>query len=99
MLGELTVSELQKNPLVMSISENAAYYGVVAAVVAYNLDKNKADSGYYIVAGLGKFPEYDNPKEIENRQLRNVHLFHPKEFAMQLTKDNIQYAIEELYNY
>ena len=28
-----------------------------------------------------------------------MHLFHPKEFAMQLTKDNIQYAIEELYNY
>lgn len=99
MLGELTVNELQKNPLIMSISENAAYYGVVAAVVDYKLGKNKADSGYYIVAGLGKFPEYNNPKEIENRQLRNVHLFHPKEFAMQLTKDNIQYAIEELYNY
>lgn len=99
MLGELTVNELKKNPLIMSISENAAYYGVVAAVVEYQIDKNKADSGYYIVAGLGKFPEYNNPKEIENTQNRNVHLFHPKQFAMQLNKDNIQYAIEELYNY
>lgn len=99
MLGELTINELKKNPLIMSISENAAYYGVVAAVVEYQLDKNKADSGYYILAGLGKFPEYNNPKEIENTQNRNIHLFHPKQFAIQLNKDNIQYAIEELYNY
>lgn len=99
MSNELTLKDLKANPLITSISENASYYGVAATVVDHKVAQNKADSGYYIVAGLGKFPEYNSPKEIENDQLRNIHLFHPKQFAMQLTPDNIQFAIEELYNY
>lgn len=99
MSEQLTITDLKRNFHLMSVSENAAYYGVVAAVVDYKADEGKADSGYYLVAGLGKFPEYENPKDIEDRQQRNILLFYPKEFAMKLNKDNLQYAIEELYNY
>lgn len=99
MSEQLTITDLKRNFHLMSVSENAAYYGVVAAVVDYKADEGKADSGYYLVAGLGKFPEYENPKDIEDRQQRNEHLFHPKQFAMKLDRDNLQLAIEELYNY
>ena len=95
----LTSNEIDTNPMLVTLKDNASYYGIEAKIEPYKIDENKADSGYYIVAGLGELPQYNNPKEIEDDMYRNENLFYPKKFAVKLTPENLQFAIEEFYSY
>lgn len=97
----LISDEINNNPILnaKTIKENASYYGIEATIEHYKIDEDKADSGYYIVAGLGGLPEYNNPREIEDDMYRNENLFYPKKFAVKLTPENLQFAIEEFYSY
>ena len=103
MSEELTLiaDEVRNNPMLKDniIAENASYYGIKATIEQYKINENKADSGYYIVAGLGELPQYSNPKDIEDDMHRNENLFYPKKFAVKLTPENLQFAIEEFYSY
>lgn len=99
MIDKIRYEDIKSNPLLREVSETAAAFGVVATVIVKDENSNFADSGFYLVAGLGKYPEYENVKDLEYQTYRNPTLFHPKGFAIQLTLENVNKAIEDLYDY
>lgn len=106
----LTREMIDNSTSLQAVAYVAPKYGCTAGIVRYGeYDRSskeylpasdKADKGYYIVAAPGnEFPDFDNPKDVERRRERNIGLFHPKEFAMQITADNIDNATHEFVSW
>lgn len=100
---ELTLDDLLKDERMKNVTEYAARYGVSAAVIDYGAHSDLAAGGYYIVAGLGSFPDITargmSPKALERQAARNKNLFYPKAFAREVTADNIDTVIDGLNLY
>ena len=100
---ELPLETLMNDRRMHMVSESAARFGVSAAVIDYKAGSDLAEAGYYIVAGLGHFPDFStsrlSPKAIERQAARNRNLFYPKVFAEEITAGNIDTAFDDLMLY
>lgn len=91
--------DIYNYPLLLKAKDKAAEYGVAASLLDYKVGMKRADSGYYLVAGLGEIPAFNNPANIERQMKRNDDLFYPKAFAKKITPDNANAVIAELAYY
>ena len=100
---EFTLETLLNDRRMQMVTKNAAQYGVSAAVIDYGAGSDLASGGYYIVAGLGHFPDISTngvtPKSIEKQSARNENLFYPKAFAQEISADNTDTVIDDLTLY
>lgn len=106
-----TLEELQRDPVLQNLTKAAAAHMVSAAVVAIHPDEPMNSSGYWLVAGYKKMPEfcddiskiadadgnaiYHTPKDIEDERLRSPALFHPHAFAARLTPETRTSALTQ----
>lgn len=93
------LEEIMGNDVLKEIKQRTAEYGIASKIIQYQVDEDKADSGYYIIAGFPDYPDYDNPMELVNDINRNENLFYIKKFAFKLDENNIQFGIEDLFAY
>ena len=97
---DIQFEELIIDRRLKQLQQNASSYGVAVDIVAYGVDSDIDDGGYYIVAGLEQFPDLSttgsNPKQLENQIKRNRELFYPKFFVEELTPETLNVAIQNL---
>ena len=90
--------ELLRDERMRNVTNYGARYGVAAAVIDYHANEKRPDSGYFIVAGLGQFPNIGpdgmTPKDIQEYWERNGDLCYPYAFAREITQDNIDTVID-----
>lgn len=91
--------KIMNDSILENIKQRAVEYGVRVKIIEYKIEEDWADSGYYIVAGVPDYPEYNNPMELVNDMNRNENLFYLKQFAIKLEENNIQFAIESFFDY
>lgn len=97
----ITLDDIIEDPRMRNICNNAATYGVSAAVIGYHLSIEKSDKGFYIVAGLGAFPDITqiSPQDIEENWERNHSLFYPHMYAREITGDNFDTVVSDFNEY